>query len=684
MNQDLMSMNSMTYRELERKYQNKRNGINIGQVLIKPCLEECKLYRRGTAYFSSSSLKSYAEIIDKIIDKDVTIQILCSPVIQDQSLINSLKINSTPEKREKVLNEAKDILLTAVGFKEDPQNRGYRSKVLSYMIAKGQLEIKFAVPKDYETMPSDGEYNSTYHVKNGYFEFHNDDVVAFDGSFNESRSGHVSNRERTQVFRSWVDGDKERLEDTQKDVDLEWGEDDDDIDVYPLDDEVLKLIKKVSPGTRPTRKKEPDPDDEDEFEFWEHQEEAIEEFLDKKKGILEMATGTGKTTTSLEIVRRLIEQNMIDSVIISTYGTSLLSQWVVEVQSWAEKLLIKNNLNKLEHKKVYIFKDFGNKYSESNKYLSVIKNSILVTSNDPGKLKVLLSRQAILRNKQRILIIYDEIHNFGSEKKVTDLEGLHEGFEYKLGLSATPSREYDEEGTEFIFKEIGRPIYQFGIDKAIKKGILCEFNYHPLDFEYTASDKEKIKSVYARLASSAKEGKPWTKERLWRELSTVRKKAENKPPLLFDFLTKRPDLVKSSIFFVDDSEQGDEIARILKRFTNRYTTFYQGAPDTFIKQLAKDEIDAVIACERLNEGVDIKSLKNIFLISTPKAKLVTVQRMGRCLRVDPNNKSKISNIIDFILSDNSPQDSDEMMVKADTYRKQWISELSEIKKEKDA
>ena len=132
-------MNSMTYRELERKYQNKLNGINIGQALIKPCLEECKLYRRGTAYFSSSSLKSYAEIIDKIIDKDVTIQILCSPVIQDQSLINSLKINSTPEKREKVLNEAKDILLTAVGFREDPQNRGYRSKVLSYMYCKAYV-----------------------------------------------------------------------------------------------------------------------------------------------------------------------------------------------------------------------------------------------------------------------------------------------------------------------------------------------------------------------------------------------------------------------------------------------------------------------------------------------------------------------------------------------------------------
>ena len=30
--------------------------------------------------------------------------------------------------------------------------------------------------------------------------------------------------------------------------------------------------------------------------FWEHKKDAIEKFLDKEKGILEMATGTGKTS----------------------------------------------------------------------------------------------------------------------------------------------------------------------------------------------------------------------------------------------------------------------------------------------------------------------------------------------------------------------------------------------------
>ena len=120
-----------------------------------------------------------------------------------------------------------------------------------------------------------------------------------------------------------------------------------------------------------------------------------------------------------------------------------------------------------------------------------------------------------------------------------------------------------------------------------------------------------------------------------------------------------------------------KIATIVGRYTERYTTFFEGTPDKFIDLLDKNKIDAVIACERLNEGVDIKSLKNIFLISTPRAKLVTIQRMGRCLRVDPKNKSKISNVVDFILMDNKINSEH---LPADQYRKQWIEELSLVER----
>ena len=65
--------------------------------------------------------------------------------------------------------------------------------------------------------------------------------------------------------------------------------------------------------------------------LWPHQQEAIDKFLKVKAGILEMATGTGKTKTSLEILRILSSKNEINSCIISTSGNTLLEQWYLEL-----------------------------------------------------------------------------------------------------------------------------------------------------------------------------------------------------------------------------------------------------------------------------------------------------------------------------------------------------------------
>ena len=96
------NLNNKSYLNLERKYSN-RKGINIGQELIAPCLAgEPILYRRGTGYFSSSSMKAYAQSMSVLIEKNVKFEIICSPVVQDQGLIQILESNSTEEKKKKM------------------------------------------------------------------------------------------------------------------------------------------------------------------------------------------------------------------------------------------------------------------------------------------------------------------------------------------------------------------------------------------------------------------------------------------------------------------------------------------------------------------------------------------------------------------------------------------------------
>lgn len=76
------------------------------------------------------------------------------------------------------------------------------------------------------------------------------------------------------------------------------------------------------------------PVSEDIRELYPHQEEAINKWFDAgKKGILEMATGTGKTFTSLKCVEKLLddEENLV--TIISCPYAHLVEQWEKDVKS---------------------------------------------------------------------------------------------------------------------------------------------------------------------------------------------------------------------------------------------------------------------------------------------------------------------------------------------------------------
>jgi len=665
--------------ELKDRYQNGRD--NIGIDLIRPCLSLCNHYRRGTGFFSSSALKAYSASLGDILCNDVKIDILTSPIIQDKKLLKVLESNATPEQKTNTIQElAEQIVLTAVGFKLNPKNIGYRSKLLAYLIANEQLEVRFAIPKDFDWPTEDNiNENNIYHVKMGYFQFPDGASVAFDGSFNESDSGHSHHVDRTQVYRSWINDDTKRLKGVVEDVDNDWNGKNEYIAVYPLSKNSIEIIKKLSPSTRPRnnhkdKRKVHKPNTvtiktTNKVEFpnniWPHKKEAVLTFLEKKFGILEMATGTGKTSTALEIARQLYLTYKINTIIISTYGNDLLDQWHQEIVSW--KLNTENS--KIKNIKVFINYDTTN---EMQAFLNNLDNSILIVSREPDRLKNLFISKRLI--KSQTLIIHDEIHGFGSPKMAEKLSGSHADFAYRLGLSATPEREYDEEGTSFITSEIGPTIFEFPLEDAIRSGILCEFDYICIGFQLTQNDKDNRKKVYSRKARAEKDGKPWTKERLYIELSKVVKKAEAKPALLHEFLSKNQSAIQSSIIFVLDKEQGDTICNVVSEFTHKYKTYYAGTENVYLSKLANGQLDTLVACERLNEGIDIKSLQNVFLIASPKSKLDTIQRIGRCLRKDPNEPIKRALVIDFVLKDDDSEKDT-----TDTQRQTWLESISKVK-----
>jgi superfamily II DNA or RNA helicase len=293
------------------------------------------------------------------------------------------------------------------------------------------------------------------------------------------------------------------------------------------------------------------------------------------------------------------------------------------------------------------------------------EGGILITSrsNLPHLLSK-LSQQA----KRRLLIVHDEVHGLGTPTLRLALENKHTDFSYRLGLSATPERAYDEEGNEFLEKEIGPTIYEFPLEAAIARGVLSEFDYLPIPYVLTDGDRKRLKAVYQKKVARARSGNPMTKEEMWMELARVYKTAEDKIPRFADYVGNQPEILKSTILFVETKEYGARILPILHKHTHLYRTYFADDDRDALVAFANGETDCLITCHRLSQGIDIPALKHVILFSAARSKLETIQRIGRCLRTDPENPDKRAVVVDFV------RDEDETDApNADSERKDWLS-----------
>ena len=655
------------------KFRYKNGYDNIGRDLFAPCLKECKLYRRGTGFFRASALMAWAGSIDHILKKSVKIEVICSPIITDKGFLEILKRNIDDVERKNTLQKLSDeIVLTAIGFGLNPDRVDYRSKLLAYLIANGQLEFRFAIPKNYNGFSESYEDRNLYHVKVGYFCFDDGSMVAFEGSVNESDSAHQYNTESVSVFRNWISGDEERVKEVADDLNRDWNRANPYLEVFDLSEEAIRKIQQCSPAQRPVAPKALKPVVVDPPELppttpqinkWKHQEEAVEAFLIAKKGILNMATGTGKTKTALKILIKLFKEKLIRTVIISAEGNDLLGQWAHQINALA-----------VENRGLFrIHKHFGSApgpaYREINNFQLDYLDSVLIVSNANLKNAInLLSDEA----KDSLLLIHDEVHRIGSKSNRENLQGLTQKINWVLGLSATPEREYDQEGNKFIEEYIGQIIFQYDLKDAISDGILCPFNYHPLQYLPTKQDKDNIAAVFKQQAARSAAGMPMSDVDLYIALSKVYKLSTAKIPVFDKFIMANPGYLKRAIIFVEEKWYGDQVMEIIHKYRPDFHTYYSEDDSETLKRFAKGDLECLITCHKVSEGIDINSLENVILFSSARAKLETIQRIGRCLRVDSNNLAKVANVIDFIRIDDENFNSDDERV-------EWLNNLTSVK-----
>ena len=632
----------------------RSGGDDLGAQFFSPCLGEASLYRRAAGYFSSLALLTWANALPRLVGGQVRVSLIASPELSAPDIATFKELDSETRRSDYRRVIVERMLDEIIALAKNPSDHGARARVLAWLIANERLEIRFAFAEHVDRP-------GIFHEKIGIFDFPAGERVAFTGSANETLGGHHLNYESLDVYRSWIAGDEDRVRTKVEQFEEAWTGDAAGLEVEVPSAEVIARLRARAPErlpkvVDPAKSESTDP-------RWRHQTEAVDVFLQKRSGVLEMATGTGKTRTTLKILGRLIEGGDVDAAVLAMDGTDLMDQWCGELDEW----LLGSGCDWLLYRQFERHKEAGDFALDANEGILVISR---------GQVKGVLNRLRPAQ-KKRMIIVHDEVHGLGVPTLVKELRNEHPKFGWRLGLSATPERAYDQAGNDFIAHEIGPTVYCFPLEAAIHRGVLSEFDYVPLEYELTEGDRKRIRDVYAMQAARRREGNPITQEEVWIELAKVYKTAEMKPVVFASHLSARPDTLNNCIIFVETKEYGNSLLEEIHSYTTRYRTYYAEDDRDHLIQFARGEIDCLVTCHRISQGIDIHALNTVVLFSSSRSKLETIQRIGRCLRADPRNPRKRARVLDFV----RPQNPADKLPNADTERSTWLAALANTRTE---
>ncbi len=396
--------------------------------------------------------------------------------------------------------------------------------------------------------------------------------------------------------------------------------------------------------------------------LFDYQINAIKSWMEAKcMGVFEMATGTGKTYTALGCVHEIYKRQHPCVVIISVPYQHLCDQWKASYESFFGKshpILIANSSH--PGWKNLLWKSL----SESDHLVLITTHNTLV-SND------FASILGEYKEKITYMLIGDEVHHLGSQKR---RKALSELFEYRLGLSATPSRWMDEDGTEFIGDFFGKVVFEFDIKQALTTTneltgfpYLTPYSYLPSFIHLLPDEYDEYVDITTKLVHylniNEKKELDLTDSRLSLLLfkrADIVKNAFDKYRILSSLLDEliANDELHHTIIYCSP-QQIDNVGKMLfdrKIRCNRFT-MNEGSKaekqynniserDHILKYFAEGRYQVLLAMKCLDEGVDIPSAKTGILMSSCGNPREYIQRIGRMIRYFPQkSRSKIYDII---------------------------------------
>ncbi len=637
-----------------------RSGVsNLGRDFFAPCLRFCTEYKRAVGYFSSKALLAWLECLPRFETNAVKIHLLISPElsVEDRSALETAMDEGERQRlREITADRLIQALLETSGTAEVN-----RVKLFAWMVANEYLVLRFAFPEHVERP-------GIFHEKIGIFQFPWGDRVAFTGSANESESGYERNYESIDVYRSWIEGDKERVEVKRSQFEEAWAAKAIGLKVLPLSPESAALIRSAAPSEkpviaskdvshRPTAKEnpaayEPAPSDSllngcPSLPGWltlrPYQKTAIANwFANKGRGTLKMATGSGKTITALAIATELYQIQQLRAIIIVCPYRHLVTQWAKECQRFGLNPILA--FESVKHWQGNLSSQLYGTRAGHQPFLTVITtNATLISPSFQSQLA---------HFPQGTLIVGDEAHNLGARRLA---ESLPSNIPHRLALSATPERYFDESGTQTLYDYFGKVLEpEFTLADAIAQGALVHYLYYPILVELTETEAQRYIVLTTKIRRLIGMGDPEDENPaltpLLMERSRLVGSAANKLVALRELMGDRLDTAHT-LFYCGDGTVENEVsktseqqlaavARLLGHElgyrVNTYTAETTLEERADLQDLFESgELQGLVAIRCLDEGVDIPAIQTAVILASSNNPRQFVQRRGRILRPHP-------------------------------------------------
>ncbi|PYJ27432.1 MAG: DEAD/DEAH box helicase [Verrucomicrobia bacterium] len=360
----------------------------------------------------------------------------------------------------------------------------------------------------------------------------------------------------------------------------------------------------------------------------------------KRRILLTMATGTGKTPVAFQICWKLWN-----------------ARWNKTGEHRRPKILYLSDRNILvDDPKDKIFAQFGDARAKIE-YGNAIKSREIYFA----------IYQALAKDERRPglykeytpdffdLIIVDECHR-GSARDESKWREILEYFEpaTQLGMTATPLRD-DNRDTYLYF---GNPIYQYSLRQGIEDGFLAPYRVHRVISEWDAAGWRPSKDDLDRYGREIPDEEYQTKD--FERAVALKARTEAIARHLTDFLKKTDRFAKTLVFCVDQ-EHASEMRQALNNLNSGLVKKY---PD-YVCRVTADEGDIgrghlsrfqdvesqspviLTTSQLLTTGVDAPTCKNIVLARVVGSMTEFKQIIGRGTRVRDDYGKLWFNILDY-------------------------------------